>query len=321
MATGGDKTPAHGYRSAALSPTESITTEVMGCSSSAEVWGALEALFGAHSKAKMDEYIFKIQTVRKGPMTMPDYLKQKRQWADVLALIGDPYPRSLLVSNQIERLSILFSNSKLSNNSSPSTNVANRHGSDGSHGPGNYGNRGRGVCGRYDHFAAYCYNRYDESYMGTTPTRNSVDGTKPNPNNAAFVATPEMLKDETCEEKIAGHLAPSHPMITRAKTDIFKPKPYVGKTQPVCQYKEPSSVQEALNHPGWRGAMDDENKLLVKNKTWILVPRLPNMNIVGYSDVDWACCPDDRKSIVGYCVYFGDALVCRALAQVSVELT
>uniref|UniRef100_A0A803QD60 Integrase catalytic domain-containing protein n=1 Tax=Cannabis sativa TaxID=3483 RepID=A0A803QD60_CANSA len=33
------------------------------------------------------------------------------------------------------------------------------------------------------------------------------------------------------------------------------------------------------------------------------------LHITGYSDADWACCPDDRKSIAGYCVYFGNTLV------------
>ncbi|XP_060972548.1 uncharacterized mitochondrial protein AtMg00810-like [Cannabis sativa] len=34
--------------------------------------------------------------------------------------------------------------------------------------------------------------------------------------------------------------------------------------------------------------------------------RLP---IIAYYDADWACCPDDRKSVGGYCVYFGETLV------------
>ncbi|KAM6555018.1 hypothetical protein CsatB_015780 [Cannabis sativa] len=63
------------------------------------------------------------------------------------------------------------------------------------------------------------------------------------------------------------------------------------------------------------------------------------LTLTGYSDADWACCPDDRRSVAGYCVYFGDSLVSwsskkqavisrssteseyRALAQVAAEIT
>ncbi|KAM6553215.1 hypothetical protein CsatB_013977 [Cannabis sativa] len=31
--------------------------------------------------------------------------------------------------------------------------------------------------------------------------------------------------------------------------------------------------------------------------------------LTGYFDANWAWCPDDRNSVVGYCVYFGDSLV------------
>lgn len=33
------------------------------------------------------------------------------------------------------------------------------------------------------------------------------------------------------------------------------------------------------------------------------------LQIIAFSDVDWACCVDDRKSIAAYCVFIGDSLV------------
>ena len=33
------------------------------------------------------------------------------------------------------------------------------------------------------------------------------------------------------------------------------------------------------------------------------------LNLSSYLDANWACSPNDRKSIAGYCVYLGDTLV------------
>lgn len=34
-----------------------------------------------------------------------------------------------------------------------------------------------------------------------------------------------------------------------------------------------------------------------------------NLNIVSYTDADWATDLDDRKSVSGYCIYIGENLI------------
>ncbi|KAF4393889.1 hypothetical protein F8388_018380 [Cannabis sativa] len=86
------------------SMTEGIATEVMGCTSARSLWVALENLYGAHSRAKMDDTQTKIQTTRKGSTTMANYLRQKRTWADSLELSGDPYLEAHLIANVLSDL-------------------------------------------------------------------------------------------------------------------------------------------------------------------------------------------------------------------------
>uniref|UniRef100_A0A803P2C3 Reverse transcriptase Ty1/copia-type domain-containing protein n=1 Tax=Cannabis sativa TaxID=3483 RepID=A0A803P2C3_CANSA len=54
---------------------ESIATEVMGRNSARGLWFALEKLFGAYSKARMDELRDNLQTICKGSTSMADYLQ------------------------------------------------------------------------------------------------------------------------------------------------------------------------------------------------------------------------------------------------------
>uniref|UniRef100_A0A803R2Q2 Retrotransposon Copia-like N-terminal domain-containing protein n=1 Tax=Cannabis sativa TaxID=3483 RepID=A0A803R2Q2_CANSA len=90
------------------SMTEAIASEVMGCQSALALWNALEELYGAHSRANMDELRTKIQTTRKGSQSMAEYLKMKRMWADSLALAGEPYPERHLVSNVLSGLDVEY---------------------------------------------------------------------------------------------------------------------------------------------------------------------------------------------------------------------
>ena len=56
-----------------------------------------------------------------------------------------------------------------------------------------------------------------------------------------------------------------HPMATRSKCGVYKPKVYMASKEPKC-------LTEALNTEHWKLAMQDEFLALQRNNTWSLVP-------------------------------------------------
>ena len=56
-------------------------------------------------------------------------------------------------------------------------------------------------------------------------------------------------------------------MITRSKSEIFKPKLYTA----TLINKESDTIQEALNDKNWYKAMEEEYEALIRNETWSLV--------------------------------------------------
>ncbi|GKE80340.1 ribonuclease H-like domain-containing protein, partial [Tanacetum coccineum] len=48
----------------------------------------------------------------------------------------------------------------------------------------------------------------------------------------------------------------------------------------ITHYPLPKSPSISLSDPHWRDAMYDEYNALIKNGTWILVPKPPNVNVV-----------------------------------------
>jgi histone deacetylase 1/2 len=267
------------------SMTEAVGTEVMNCNTSASLWRALEVLYGAHSKAKVDDTRTLIQTTRKGELSMVDYLHKMKAWADVLALAGSPYSDNLLTASilsgldaeymsiivaiesqaaitwqelqdkllsydsKLERINSLNGVTKaLHNMVMPTANYAAKPSNQqegqnrgGRHrGRGAFrGNRTRGrgrfnnfsnprptcqVCGRTGHTAAYCYNRFDESYMGQIPGSNSSNPNNNNNNHSALVATPDVTD---CDSWIFDSGASDH--VTGNVGNLAHKTPYGGK--------------------------------------------------------------------------------------------
>ena len=72
----------------------------------------------------------------------------------------------------------------------------------------------------------------------------------------------------------------AHPMTTRSKNGISKPKLCY---KAVLDYSstEPPSYKIASKFPQWVKAMDEEFSALQRQQTWSLVPAAPTINLVG----------------------------------------
>ena len=86
------------------------------------------------------------------------------------------------------------------------------------------------------------------------------------------------LSNPYIESQQSPHLLiPTHPMVTRAKSGVFKLKTYLTTTQDL----EPVSVKASLVDTKWKMAMQDEHNALQKNGTWTLVPAETATKLVG----------------------------------------
>ncbi|GJR97504.1 ribonuclease H-like domain-containing protein [Tanacetum coccineum] len=70
-----------------------------------------------------------------------------------------------------------------------------------------------------------------------------------------------------------------HPMVTRFYVGTIRPTEHLNLHVPLVS-PLPKSYRDAFNDPNWQNAMRDEYIALIKNKTWTLVPRPPDTNIV-----------------------------------------
>ena len=81
----------------------------------------------------------------------------------------------------------------------------------------------------------------------------------------------------------------THPMITRAKAGIHKPKVFTATKHSLppsidslaCIPPTPTTFLQASKHPHWMTAMKEEFQALQSTGTWDLVPSHPSLNLVG----------------------------------------
>ena len=69
--------------------------------------------------------------------------------------------------------------------------------------------------------------------------------------------------------------------VTRSQHGIFKPNPkYCCLHKHVTKSPLPKNPVSALKDPNWKMAMHAEYNALIKNETWDLVPRPPDVNVI-----------------------------------------
>lgn len=109
--------------------------------------------------------------------------------------------------------------------------------------------------------------QYAEEDFPPLPSQDHVPVLEPAPNLVQVPVPPP--KDNT------------HTMVTRGKDGIRKPNPrYVLHTVKSVT-KEPTTLAEALSHPGWNGAMSEEIGTCHETQTWSLVPRPKDDHVIG----------------------------------------
>ena len=103
-----------------------------------------------------------------------------------------------------------------------------------------------------------------EHSSSTIPLSPSQQQTELQPQNEPQLSTFQHI-NQTQTKNLSSQ--PSHLMVTRSKSGIFKPKVYIT----TLTNKEPNIVQEALSDQNWHQVMRDECEALLRNKTWSLV--------------------------------------------------
>ncbi|KAK9138439.1 hypothetical protein Sjap_009033 [Stephania japonica] len=75
-----------------------IAQQITGATTCHLTWKAIQNLYGAHNRAKVQICRASLQTTRKGTQLMTDYLSSMKQFADNLSAAGSPYPTCDLIS-------------------------------------------------------------------------------------------------------------------------------------------------------------------------------------------------------------------------------
>lgn len=74
------------------SVSDDILTRLVNCDSSAAVWKTLDVYFAAQVRAKVSQFKLQLQSLKKGSLSINEYLLKIRHCVDMLALVGNSLP-------------------------------------------------------------------------------------------------------------------------------------------------------------------------------------------------------------------------------------
>jgi hypothetical protein len=72
------------------SMTEDIACQLLGCSTAAAAWTAVQSMFGAQNRAGVRHIKRQIQALKKQDMTAGEYMQKVKALADAMAAAGSP---------------------------------------------------------------------------------------------------------------------------------------------------------------------------------------------------------------------------------------
>lgn len=121
------------------------------------------------------------------------------------------------------------------------------------------------------------------TYQPPTPPSSSppINSPTPSPPSPPASPAPPSAAASQPPQPAQPFTVATHPMITRSKTGITKPKiPLSLAVAPSPLSPIPTTYRQALLDPHWRQAMLSEYAAFIKNSTWDLVPRPACTNII-----------------------------------------
>ncbi|PON41419.1 hypothetical protein TorRG33x02_338080 [Trema orientale] len=98
---------------------DTIQAQTVGYHTASDVWQAVGTIFGSQSKAKIMQYKLQLQTLKKGGMSMREYLLKMKSAADVLASAGHVVSEEDQILYVLARLGIEYDSVVVSITSCP----------------------------------------------------------------------------------------------------------------------------------------------------------------------------------------------------------